>query len=112
MSAPHSLVVGGAGGEPHGAPPFRAQRRVTTRAVEAAGKTVTGGVVPDVSCKILDMKKMLRDNMDGVAYVTPFAPTPVPAGQADSGLTAGFRRPFSSLPLTGVNRPCTRTAWE
>jgi hypothetical protein len=36
-------------------------------ALEAAGKTVTGSAVPEESCKILDMKKLLRDNKDAVA---------------------------------------------
>ena len=36
-------------------------------ALEAAGKTVTGAAVPEESCKILDMKKTLRDNKDAVA---------------------------------------------
>jgi len=36
-------------------------------ALEAAGKTVTGAAVPEEACKILDMKKLLRDNKEAVA---------------------------------------------
>jgi len=32
----------------------------------AAGKTVTGSVVPEVGCKILDVKKLLRQNAEAV----------------------------------------------
>lgn len=35
-------------------------------ALTAAGKTVTGSAVPEEACKILDMKKLLRDHKEAV----------------------------------------------
>ncbi|HEY3396764.1 MAG TPA: methylenetetrahydrofolate reductase C-terminal domain-containing protein [Armatimonadota bacterium] len=37
-----------------------------TEALTAAGKTVTGHVIPDAACKILDMKRLLRQNQEAV----------------------------------------------
>jgi hypothetical protein len=36
------------------------------QALTEAGKTVTGAIVPEVSCKILDVKKLLRQNKEAV----------------------------------------------
>ena len=38
----------------------------TSEALTAAGKTVTGSFVPDACCKILDVKKLLRQNKEAV----------------------------------------------
>jgi hypothetical protein len=43
-----------------------------TEALEEAGKKVTGSVVPDASCHILDVKRLLRQNKEAVAEAEAF----------------------------------------
>jgi hypothetical protein len=43
-----------------------------TEALEQAGKKVTGAIVPDTSCNILDVKRLLRQNKEAVAEAEAF----------------------------------------